>query len=319
MCQDFVGRQPLLGKFHRAPLRQPLTGDGRAAAILRKEWLHRALADQIIIEDFVHNLRDIIKNIAPLDKILVIGRWVRDIIIIALRTVPFRINPVERKGNLCVNVCPDSVFRPGRVDFWRSHILDIIREGDRDILRVRAGRAEMHGDGFRNKRQRHSVSLLFCLLRDGRRRDDLDYLLGLCVLRARHQEYRQGGHHPVKHRHVHNAHRLVRGVLHLYRVPRVRDLPAGMHRRRTRRRRKVKNRRKPWAVGQRAEKQRRRYALLLPGLADRDQRARNGKGIPRGRRLDNQLAHACHIGFCQGNPSFIWVLRRIFWTSGPAG
>ena len=100
ILQNFIGDIPLLGEIHSAPLGKTLAVPQCAAAILRKIWGDAALADDIIVENLIYDLRDVAENIAIRDKRLVVGSGVGNIKIIALASIPFGIDAVERVCSL---------------------------------------------------------------------------------------------------------------------------------------------------------------------------------------------------------------------------
>ena len=79
----------MLGERDRAPLAQAAgTGDGCAVAVLREQRLDCIAARQIAADHVVHNGRNVLENVAPGDKGLVIARGIGDVEVVALRAVP---------------------------------------------------------------------------------------------------------------------------------------------------------------------------------------------------------------------------------------
>ena len=157
--QNPVRRFALIGQPDTAPLRQPVAGDGGSAAILCKQRLVCARPPQVIVEQFVGNLRDVVKNFAVRHKRLVVRRRGRDIKVVPLAAVPFGIYPVERERHLRVNIGAQRAFRPGGVNFAGRHVADVLRERDGDVFGIAGRRAEVHGDGFGNGYGHRSPSL----------------------------------------------------------------------------------------------------------------------------------------------------------------
>ena len=146
VSQDGDGVGALLCHGLAAPLGETVAGGGGAVAKFGCQGLHKAGAPYVGIEDLIHHLADVLKNVAPFDEFLVVGRAGGDVEGVAAAGVIFGIYPVEGKRNDRQDVCPDSRRLPGGIDLAGGHILNVFREGNRHIFRSGAGGAQMHGD-----------------------------------------------------------------------------------------------------------------------------------------------------------------------------
>ena len=155
-------------KLNGAPLGQAVTGDGGAVAVLGEVGLDTALTADIIGENVVDDLADIFENVSALHIVLIVPRGVGDVEIVPHAAVPLGIIAVKRIGNLGVNIGAYGVFRPGRIDFARRHVFDVVRKRHRDVGGVGLRRPEMDHDVFRDIRLPVQAchSLLFTNQRD---------------------------------------------------------------------------------------------------------------------------------------------------------
>ena len=85
-----------------------------------------------------------------MDVILVVAGGVGDVETVALAGVPLGVDAVESQRDLAVDVGPQGLLRPGRVDFAGCNIGDIIPEGDSHIAGGCRRLAQMHRDVFGN-------------------------------------------------------------------------------------------------------------------------------------------------------------------------
>ena len=135
--QNLIGGEPLVGKIHRAPLRKTVALYLNAVAVSGKQRLNAALAADVAVEDLTRDLADVVENVTAVDKGLINGGGVGDVKIITARAVILGVNAVERKGNLCVHVGSDGVFRPIGVDFRGCYVHDVVDKGNGHVLRRR--------------------------------------------------------------------------------------------------------------------------------------------------------------------------------------
>ena len=148
--QDVVRAVALLREGDSPPLGEAVAGDGGAVAVLGEVGLDAPLPDNIFVEDVVHDVADIGENIPAVDIGLIVPGGIGDVEIVALAAVPFGVKPVERIGDLRVDIGAQRILRPGGIDLARGDVFDIIRKCDRDVLCARAGRAQVHGEKIRN-------------------------------------------------------------------------------------------------------------------------------------------------------------------------
>ena len=106
--------------------------------------LHAPLPDDVIVENIVDDFADILKDISPLHKGLVVLGGVGDLEIKSLAGIPFGIDSIECQRNLRVNIGTDGILRPGRINFTGADIFNVIRKRDIDIFRIGAGCSQMH-------------------------------------------------------------------------------------------------------------------------------------------------------------------------------
>ena len=160
VLQDLIRDHALIGEVDSPPLRKAGAFRGRAVAVLGKKRLHVALLHDVIVEDVVHDLRDVLENIPPVDVHLVVLRRIRDVEVVALAAVKLRVDAVQGIGDLREDVGADRGLRPVRVNLAGGHVLDVIRKGDAHVFRRLIRQAEVHGDVFRDHRcaaQRHKA------------------------------------------------------------------------------------------------------------------------------------------------------------------
>ena len=148
--QDLQRDVPPSGKGNRPPLAQTVAGGRRPIAVFREQRLQSALPRDVVREVPVDDGVDRVENAPVVNVILVVRGGIRDVEVVALRGVPFGVEPVERERHLRDDVGDDGVLRPRRVDLAARDVFDVIDERDRDDLRVRTGRAEVDADGLRD-------------------------------------------------------------------------------------------------------------------------------------------------------------------------
>ena len=148
--QHFIRRETPVGEFHGAPLGKPLAGNGGTVAELREQRLDAPLPHDVVVEYLIDDLADVIENVPAVYERLVVLRGACYVEIIAAAAVPLGIYAVERECHLGVDVGAYRGFRPGGVYLAACHVLDVVREGQGDILGVGIRRAEMYGYRFRN-------------------------------------------------------------------------------------------------------------------------------------------------------------------------
>ena len=165
VAQNLHGAVALEGQLLAAPLGQAVTFGCGAVAELGGQGLHKARPADIVVENLIHHLADILKNIPPPDKLLVIGRGGGDLKIIAPAGVKLGIHPVEGKGNDSQYVGLNGRGLPGGIDLAGGHIFDILRKGDGDVFRRLVGQTQMDRNGAGNiggHRNCHGPPHKFC-------------------------------------------------------------------------------------------------------------------------------------------------------------
>ena len=100
------------------------------------ELLDRIAARQIAADHVVHNGRNVLENVAPGDKGLVIARGIGDVEVVALRAVPLGEDAVEHIGHLRIDIRTDGGLGPRRVDFRGCDIFHVICERHGDVRGV---------------------------------------------------------------------------------------------------------------------------------------------------------------------------------------
>ena len=88
-----------MGQILAAPLGESGAGDGGAIAELSSQRLYKALAADVVVENFVYHLADIFKNVAAPDKLLIVGGGRGDLKVIAPAGIELCVNPVEGEGD----------------------------------------------------------------------------------------------------------------------------------------------------------------------------------------------------------------------------
>ena len=83
-----------------------------------------------------------------MDIVLVITGGISDVETVALAGVPLGVDAVERQRDLAVDVGPEGLFRPGRVDFTGRHVGNIAAERDGHVLGTGGGSAQVDRDVF---------------------------------------------------------------------------------------------------------------------------------------------------------------------------
>ena len=152
-AENLGGVVALQRQILAAPLAETLAGDGGAVAEFGSQGLYKAGPAEVVVEQFIHDPGDVVKEAAAVDEKLVIGGGIGDIEIIAPAAVEFRINSVQGKGNDGENIGPEGTFLPGGVDFAGGYVFDVVSKGYRHIGRRSRGGAQMDGDGFGNDGQ----------------------------------------------------------------------------------------------------------------------------------------------------------------------
>ena len=98
VAQNLHGGVALLGQILAAPLGESGAGDGSAVAELGGQRLYKALAADVVVENFVYHLADILEDVAATDKLLIVGGGRGDGKGIALCTIPFCVYTIQGKG-----------------------------------------------------------------------------------------------------------------------------------------------------------------------------------------------------------------------------
>ena len=160
ILQDLIRHQTLFGKVYAAPLGQAVALHLHAVAKMRRQRLNLSLADDVVIENIIHDAADVVKHIAALHIGLIVLRGIGHIKIISAAAIVFCKDAVERKGDLGENIGADGTFRPCGVNFIGSNIFDVIGKRNGHIGRFLIGPAQMHRDGIRYDRIRHGSSFL---------------------------------------------------------------------------------------------------------------------------------------------------------------
>ena len=146
--QNAVGCEARLGQIHRAPLGQPVAGDGGAVAVLGEKRLHGALPAYVVIEDLTADALDVLKDIPPVDKVLIKAGGIGDVEVVAPGAVVFGVEAVEGVGDLGVHIGADGLLGPGGVDLAGGDVEDVVEEGDRHVLGGLIGLSQMDRNGL---------------------------------------------------------------------------------------------------------------------------------------------------------------------------
>ena len=167
VLQDFKGGKTLIGETDAAPLGQSAALGIDAVAELRVQRDNAAVAHDVIVEDFVHDLADVVENLPIGDKGLVVLGVVGDVEVVAAAGVIFGVDSVEREGDLREYVGAKGGFRPVGVNLAGRDVFDVFGKTHGDVFRLVIGAAEMHRDGLGNHRNRRHLHPLRSLLGDG--------------------------------------------------------------------------------------------------------------------------------------------------------
>ena len=144
-----------------------------AVAELGVQRLHVTPADDVVVENVIHNGVDVLERLLIGGEGLVVLGVVGDVEVIAPAAVELRIDPVQRHGDLGQHVGADGALVPGGVYLAGGHALDIAGKGDGDVLRRGVRRTQMDGDVLRNNGIGHGSALL-SLRRQRHRQHGLD-------------------------------------------------------------------------------------------------------------------------------------------------
>ncbi len=107
-----------------------------------------SLPAHIFIKDLIHDKADGFVDVPPVNKILVVGGIVCYVKEIVAASVPLGVDPIQRKSDNGIDICPHGRTRPCGVNFAAGHILYIIGERYPDIGCSAAGSCKMHRDGI---------------------------------------------------------------------------------------------------------------------------------------------------------------------------
>ena len=146
--EDAEGVAALVGQRDGAPLLEPRAGDGSAVAVFGVVRVHSACLADVGVEDVVRQAHHHVKHRPPVDIVLVITGGIGDVETVALAGVPLGVDAVERQRDLAVDVGPEGLFRPGRVDFTGRHVGNIAAERDGHVLGTGGGSAQVDRDVF---------------------------------------------------------------------------------------------------------------------------------------------------------------------------
>ena len=144
--EDLYRVVPLLGQVLAAPLGQAVAGGGGAVAEAGRQGLGKARAAEVVGKQGVHQLAHPVEDVPPLDELLVIGGGGGDVEVVALAGVKLGVHPVQGKGDLGQDVGPEGRDVPGGIDLAGGHVLDVVPEGDGDVLRLAVRGAQVDGD-----------------------------------------------------------------------------------------------------------------------------------------------------------------------------
>ena len=144
--QDLDRAVALLSQILAAPLAETLTGHRGSVAEFSCQGLHDPLAADVIVEQFIHQLGDIIKEASAVDKKLIIGSRAGDVKIITPAAVELGINPVQGKRDNGQYVGPKRAFLPGRIDLTGRYVFNIVHKRYGHIGRGGIRRAQVDRD-----------------------------------------------------------------------------------------------------------------------------------------------------------------------------
>ena len=170
--QDFVGGHALLCQRHCAPLGESVAGDGGAVAKGGEKRFHIALPPDVAVEQFIHQLSHIFKDLTAVGVFLVELGGTGDVKGVSSGTVPLGVDAVQGKGGNDVDVGTQGVLRPCGVDLAGGNVFDVVRKGNGDIVRRLLRSAQMHRNGLRdvgfaNGHRLHLLESWFVVLKDG--------------------------------------------------------------------------------------------------------------------------------------------------------
>ncbi len=135
---------------HRPPLGHPSAGRRRAVAERRKVRRLLPLPADIFVENLIHDPADRIVDGPAVNERLIVSGAVCNVKRIAFRPIPFCVNPIQRKGDNSVNVRPQCILRPGRIDLTAGHIFHIVGKGYLYVGRCAVRRPQMHCNRIRD-------------------------------------------------------------------------------------------------------------------------------------------------------------------------
>ena len=144
--QNLHGGVTILGQGFAAPLGQAVALGGGAVAEPGGQRLHIALAADVVVKQLIHQLADAVKEVPPLDELLVIGGGGGDVEVVAPAGVVLRVNPVQGEGHLSQDVGPQGGVVPGGVNLAGGYVFDVVLKGHGDVFRVAGGGAHVNGD-----------------------------------------------------------------------------------------------------------------------------------------------------------------------------
>ena len=148
VAQDLQGVLALVGPVHGAPLLHARAADGLAVAVLGVVGLDGAFAAHIGVEDVVGDALHGLKDLPPVDVVLVVTGGVGDVEVVALAGVPLGEDAVQGQADLGVDVGPQRLLRPGGIHLAGGHVGDVFAEAHRHVLGAGRRLAQVHRDGL---------------------------------------------------------------------------------------------------------------------------------------------------------------------------